>query len=42
MDNEFNRYYIKTCTILEVDPKTIHEELATAMRTNTPSYPTVA
>ncbi|CAF5068577.1 unnamed protein product [Rotaria sp. Silwood1] len=25
-----------------MNPKTIHEELATAMRTNTPSYPTVA
>ncbi len=30
MDNEFNRYYIKIRTILEIDPKTIHEELVTA------------
>ena len=27
MDNEFNRYYVKIRTILEIDPKTIHEEL---------------
>ena len=27
MDNELNRYYIKVRTILEVNPKTIHEEL---------------
>ena len=30
MDNELNRYYIKIRTILEIDPKTIHEELVTA------------
>ena len=27
MDNELNRYYRKIRTILEKDPKTIHEEL---------------
>ena len=27
MDNELNRYYIKIRTILQIDPKTIHEEL---------------
>ena len=27
MDNELNRYYIKIRSILEIDPKTIHEEL---------------
>ena len=27
MDNEHNRYHIKIRTILEIDPKTIHEEL---------------
>jgi [histone H3]-lysine36 N-dimethyltransferase SETMAR len=42
MDNELNRYYIKIRTILEIDPKTIHEELATALGPNAPSYPTVA
>jgi transposase len=34
MDNEFHRYY--------VDPKTIHEELATALGSNAPSYQTIA
>ena len=27
MDNQLNRYYIKILTILEIDPKIIHEEL---------------
>ena len=27
MDNELNRYYMKTLTILQIDPKTIHQEL---------------
>ena len=27
MDNQFNRYYIKISTILQIDPKTLHEEL---------------
>ena len=31
MDNEPNRYYIKIRTILEIDPKTIHEELVTVL-----------
>ena len=31
MDNEFNRYYGKIRTILKIDPKTIHEELVTAV-----------
>ncbi len=31
MENEFDRYYIKIRTILGIDPKTIHEELTTAL-----------
>ena len=27
IDNELNRYYRKIPTILEIDPKTVHEEL---------------
>ena len=42
MDNEYNRYYIKIRTILGINPKTIHEELATALGPQAPSYPTVA
>jgi transposase len=42
MDNEFHRSYIKIRTILEIDPKTIHEELATALGSNAPSYQTIA
>jgi hypothetical protein len=42
MENEFDRYYIKIRTILGMDPKTIHEELTTALRPNAPSYSTVA
>ena len=41
MDNEYNRYYIKIRTILGINPKTIHEELATALGPKAPSYPTV-
>ncbi|CAF2552799.1 unnamed protein product [Rotaria sp. Silwood2] len=42
MDNEYNRYYIKIGTILGINPKTIREELATALGSKAPSYPTVA
>jgi hypothetical protein len=42
MDNEHNRYYIKIRTSLGINPKTIHEELATYLGLNAPSYPTVA
>ena len=42
MDNEYNRYYIKIRTILGINLKTIHEELATALGSKSPSYPTVA
>ena len=41
MDDELNRYYIKIPIILEIDPKTIHEELVTALRVSAPSYTTV-
>ena len=41
MDNELNRYYIKIRTILQIDPKTIHEELVTALGPSVPSYTTV-
>ena len=27
MDNELHRYYVKIRTILQIDPKTIYEEL---------------
>ena len=40
MDIEYDRYYIKIRTILEINPKTI-KELATALGPKTPSYPTV-
>jgi len=42
MDNEYNRYYIKIRAILGINPKTIHEEFATAFGPKAPSYPTVA
>ena len=42
MDNEYNQYYIKIRTILGINPKTIHEELATALGSKALSYPTVA
>ena len=35
-----NRYYRKILTILEIDPKMIHEELVTALGSNAPSYTT--
>ena len=38
MNNQFNRYYRIIRTILEIDSKTIHEELATALRPSAPSY----
>ena len=41
MDNELNRYYRKIRTILQIDPKTIHEELVTALGPSAPSYTTV-
>ena len=41
MDNELNRYYIKIRTILEIDPKTIHNELVTALGLSAPSHATV-
>ena len=37
MDNEYNRYYIKIRTIMGINPKTIHEELATALGSKAPS-----
>ena len=41
MNNELNRYYRKIRTILEIDPKTIHEELVTALESSAPLYTTV-
>ena len=41
MDSEINRYYIKIRTILEIDPKLIHEEFITALGSTAPSYTTV-
>ena len=41
MDNQLNRYYRKIRTILKIDPKTIHEELVTALGPSAPSYATV-
>ena len=41
MDNQLNRHYIKFPTILEIDPRTIHEELITAFGPSAPSYTTV-
>ena len=41
MDNELNRYYIEIRTILEIDPKTIHEKLVIALGPNAPLYTTV-
>ncbi len=42
MADEFNRYYIDIRTILEIDAKTICEELTTALGSDTPAYSTVA
>ena len=36
-----NQYYIKIRTILEIDPKIIHEELVTALELSVLSYTTV-
>ena len=41
MDNELNRYYIEIRIIVAIDPKTIHEELVTALGSSAPSYTTV-
>ena len=41
MDNELSRYYIKIWTILEMVPKTIHEEPVTDLGSSAPSYTTV-
>ena len=41
MDSELNQYYRKIGTILEIDPKTIHEELVTVLGPSVPSYTTV-
>ena len=41
MDNQLNRYYIKIRTILEIDPKTIYEELVIALGPSASSYTTV-
>ena len=41
MDDELNQYYIKIRSILQIDPKTIHEELVTTLGPSTPSYTTV-
>ena len=42
MVNEYNRYYIKIRTIFGINPKIIHEELATPLASKAPSYPTIA
>ena len=41
MDNELNRYYIKIGTILQIYPKTIHQELVTALEHSAPSSTTL-
>ena len=41
MDNELNRCYRKIRTILEIDPKIIHEEIVTALGPNASQYTTV-
>ena len=41
MDNELNRYYRKIRTILQVDPKTIHQELVTDLGLSASSYAAV-
>ena len=41
MDNELNRYCRKIRTVLQIDPKTIHEEFVTALRPSAPSCTTV-
>ena len=41
MNNELNRYYIKIRTILQIDPKTNHEGLVTALGSSASSYTAV-
>ena len=41
MDNKLNRYDIKVRTILQIVPKTIHEELVAALEPSAPSSTTV-
>ena len=41
MNKELNRCYIRLQTILQIDPKTIHEELVTALEPSAPSYTVV-
>ena len=41
MNDQLTRYYREIRTILEIDLKTIHEGLVTALRPSTPSYTTV-
>ncbi|CAF2566524.1 unnamed protein product [Rotaria sp. Silwood2] len=41
MTDEFNRYYIRIRVILEIDSKTIFDELTEALRPDAPSYPMV-
>ncbi|CAF1155958.1 unnamed protein product [Rotaria sordida] len=38
MDSKFNRYYIKIRTVLEIDAKTICEDLTEALESDTSSY----
>lgn len=38
MYNEFNQYFVKIRTILEINPKTICEELTDALGFDAPSY----
>ena len=38
MNDQLNRYYIKIRTILQIDPKTIHEELVAGLGLSAPSY----
>ena len=41
MSNEYNRYNIKIRPILDINTKTIRQQLATALEPQPPSYPTV-
>ena len=41
MNNQRNRYYRKIRTILQIDPKTIHEEFVTSLGPSAPSSTTV-
>ena len=42
MDNELYRCYRKPRTLLEIDPKTIHDEVVMDLGSSAPSYTTVA